>query len=120
MKITRGNNVTYDLSGYKTFKKLFRDIYYGTFEINKAERKQDEFNVELNTLSEYAPRDQNYIQAKNDTLNNAKNFYKGGEKKLLKVLKMEYLKFTMMMMEGLETVMRMILETIMVSSITKI
>ena len=80
LKITRGNNVTYDLSGYKTFKKLFRDIYYGTFEINKAEQKQDEFNVELNTLSEYAPRDQKYIQAKNDTLNNAKKFYKGGRK----------------------------------------
>ena len=79
--------------------------------MNKAKRKQDEFNVELNTLSEYAPRDQKCIQAKNDTLNNAKKSLQGGEKKLLLVLKMEYFKFTIMM-EGLKTVMRIILEII--------
>ena len=26
--IREGNNVTYDFSNYKTFKKLFRDLYY--------------------------------------------------------------------------------------------
>ena len=48
LKIIGGNSVPYDFSDDKTFKELIRDIYYETFTINKAERKQDEFNVELN------------------------------------------------------------------------
>ena len=43
----------------------------------------------LGVLSNYAPKSQKYIEAKNKLLDNAKNFYQG-EKKLLKALKMEY------------------------------
>ena len=37
LNITGGNSVLYDFSDYKTFKELFRDIYYGSMKINKAE-----------------------------------------------------------------------------------
>ena len=32
----------YDFSDYKTFKELFRDLYYRTVTIDEAESKQDE------------------------------------------------------------------------------
>ena len=48
--------------------------------INEAEVKQDEFNSILGVLSNYTPRDQKYIETKNNLLINAKNFYKGREK----------------------------------------
>ena len=80
LKIIGVNGVPYNFRDYKTFKELFRDIYYRTFKINKAEQKQNAFNVELNALSKYVPRDQKYVQAKNDLLNNTKNFYKRREK----------------------------------------
>ena len=51
-KITGGNSVRYDFSDYKTFKELFRDIYYINLLIIKAERKKDEFNAAINVLSE--------------------------------------------------------------------
>ena len=35
------NNMRYDFSDYKTFKELFRDLYYRKMTINEAERKQD-------------------------------------------------------------------------------
>ena len=57
--------------------------------INEAERKQDEFDVLLNALSRCSARNEKYIMAKNYLLDNAKNFTRR-EKKLLKVLKMEY------------------------------
>ena len=38
------NNATYDLSDYKTFKELFRDICYRNMSINEAEQKQEEFD----------------------------------------------------------------------------
>ena len=57
--------------------------------INEVERKQDEFNVVLNALSRYSSRDQKYIEAKNELLENVKIFTRG-EKKLLTILKMEY------------------------------
>ena len=56
--------------------------------INKAERKQHEFDAVLNALSEYSPRDQKCIEAKNKLLDNAKNFYKGKEK-IIQVFKNE-------------------------------
>ena len=34
------NNVTYDFGDYKTFKELFRDIYYRNMTIDEAEKKQ--------------------------------------------------------------------------------
>ena len=44
LKIRRGNNVTYDFSDYKTFKELFRDLYYNKMTIDDVEMKQDEFD----------------------------------------------------------------------------
>ena len=41
LKIRGGKNVDYDFSDYKTFKKLFRDLYYKETRIDNAERKQD-------------------------------------------------------------------------------
>ena len=49
---------------------------------NKAERRQDEFDVVLNALSRYSPRNEKYIKAKNELLDNAKKFYKGREKNI--------------------------------------
>ena len=79
----------YDFSDYKTFKEFIRDIYQRDMSINEVERKQDEFNVVLNALSRYSSRDQKYIEAKNELLENVKIFTRG-EKKLLTILKMEY------------------------------
>ena len=80
LKIIGGNKVTYDFSDYKTFKELFRDLYYRKMAIDEAESKQDEFNAVLDVLSDYTPRDQKYIEAKNKLLENTKNFYEGREK----------------------------------------
>ena len=51
LKIRGSNNVHYDLSNYKTFKELFRDLYYRKITIDDAERKQDEFDVMLYHLN---------------------------------------------------------------------
>ena len=75
-----GNNTDYDFSDYKTFKELFRDLYYRQFTIDDAESKQDEFSAVLTHLKIYNPRDNKYIEAKNNLVNNASNFYKGREK----------------------------------------
>ena len=80
LKIIGGNKVTYDFSDYKTFKDLFRDLYFKKITIDDAEMKQDEFNSILDALNNYSPKAQKYIEAKNSLLNNAKNFYKGREK----------------------------------------
>ena len=53
LKITGGNNITYDFSDYKTFKELFRELYYRNMTIDEAERTQDEFNGSLNVLEIY-------------------------------------------------------------------
>ena len=42
--------------------------------------KQDEFSVVLTHLKIYNPRDNKYIEAKNNLVNNASNFYKGRKK----------------------------------------
>ena len=68
--------------------KHLKDLYYRNMSINKAERKQHEFDAVLNALSEYSPRDQKCIEAKNKLLDNAKNFYKGKEK-IIQVFKNE-------------------------------
>ena len=80
LKIIGGNKVTYDFSDYKTFKDLFRDLYFKKITIDDAEMKQDEFNSILDALNNYSPKAQKYIEAKNSLLNNAKNFYEGREK----------------------------------------
>ena len=71
LKITGGNNVTYDFSNYK----IFNDLHFDKMTIDRAEMKQDEFNSTLAVLNNYAPKSKKYIEAKNSLLNNAKNFY---------------------------------------------
>ena len=48
--------------------------------IDEIEMKQDEFNSILAVLSNYTPKAQKYIKAKNKLLDNAKNFYEGRKK----------------------------------------
>ena len=78
--IRGGNNVTCNFSNYKTFKELYRDLYYKKMTINDAEMKQNEFSSIVNTLNNYLPKTQKYIEAKNTLLNNVKNFYDGRKK----------------------------------------
>ena len=80
LKFRGGNNTDYDFSDYKTFKELFRDLYYRQFTIDDAKSKQDEFSAVLTHLKICNPRDNKYIEAKNNLVNNASNFYKGREK----------------------------------------
>ena len=42
LKIRGGNNVDFDFSDYKTFKELFRNLYYKQTTIDYVKRKQDE------------------------------------------------------------------------------
>ena len=65
MKITDGNNVTYDFSDYKTFKELYRDLYYKKITTDDADHVPDKFNSNLVVLSNYTPKAQKYIEAKN-------------------------------------------------------
>ena len=48
--------------------------------IDDAEHIQDEFDSMLSVLSDYTPKSQKYIEAKNKLLDNIKNFYEGREK----------------------------------------
>ena len=50
LKITGDDKKEYDFSDYRTFKELFRDLYYRTITKDEAESKQDEFNTVLNFL----------------------------------------------------------------------
>ena len=59
---------------------MIRDLYYRKTTIDEAKRIQEEFDVVINALKNYAPRDNKYVEAKNKLLNNAKNFYEGREK----------------------------------------
>ena len=89
LKFRGGNNVDYDLSDYKTFKELFRDLYYRQFTIDDAESKEDEFNTLSNFLKTYNRRDNRYIEAKTNLVNNASKFYEG-RKKIIKILSIYY------------------------------
>ena len=80
LKIRGGNNVDYDFSDYKTFKELFRDLYYKKIIMDDAESKQDEINGVMGALKAYAPRNNRYVEAKNELVNNVENFYIGREK----------------------------------------
>ena len=80
LKITGGNKTTYDFSDYKTFKELFRDLYYKNMEIDEAEGKQDEFDGVLDALRAYSAKKKEYLEAKNRLLNNAKKIYQAREK----------------------------------------
>ena len=70
----------YAFSDYKTFKELFRDLYYRTVTIDEAESKRDEFNVVLHVLKKYSPKHDKYVTLKNNLVDNASKFYKGREK----------------------------------------
>ena len=74
LKITDSNKTTYGFSDYKTFTELFRDLYYRNMTIDEGERKQDEFDGVLGTLSVYTAKKREYIEAKNKLLKNAKKF----------------------------------------------
>ena len=80
LKIRGGNNVDFDFNDYKTFKELFRDLYYKKTTVDYAERKQDEITGVMGALKAYAPKDNKYIEAKNKLVNNVENVYKGREK----------------------------------------
>ena len=80
LKIKGGNNVDYNFSDYKTFKELFRDLYYKKTTIDEAERKQDEIDEVVGALKKYIPRNNKYVEAKSKLLNNIKKFYEGREK----------------------------------------
>ena len=84
----------YDFSDYKTFKELFRDLFYRTIKIDKAQSKQDQFDAVLHVLKNYSPKYDKYVILRNNLADNASNFYEGRQK-LLKGLKMEYFHFIM-------------------------
>ena len=70
----------YDFSDYKTFKELFRDLYYRTITIHEAKSKQEEFNVVLHLLKRYSLKHDKYVTLKNNLVDNASKFYEGREK----------------------------------------
>ena len=80
LKIKGGNMKDYDFSDYKTFKELFRDLYYKNLTIDEVESKQDEFNVVLHVLKNYSPKHDKYATLKNNLVDNASKFYEGREK----------------------------------------
>ena len=51
----------YDFSDFKTFKELFRDLYYENLTINEAKSRQDEFNTMLQLLKKYSPKHDIYV-----------------------------------------------------------
>ena len=50
---------------YKTFKELFKGLYYKKCTIDEAEREQDEFNAIIGVFEDYTPKNNKYIEAKN-------------------------------------------------------
>ena len=71
LKIKGVNMREYDFIDYKTFKELFRDLYYR----NEAESKQDEY-----ALKNYSPKHDKYVILKNNLVDNASKFHEGKEK----------------------------------------
>ena len=80
LKIIGGDKKEYDFSDYRTFKELFRDLYYRTITIDEAESKQDEFNTVLHLLKKYSPKHDKYVTLKNNLVDNVSKFYEGREK----------------------------------------
>ena len=72
--------MTYDFSNYRTFKELFRDLYYKKLTIDDAEAYQIQFDPVLYNLNKYSPKNPKYIDAKNNLLKNVEKFYKGRNK----------------------------------------
>ena len=80
LKITGGNNFTYDFNDFKRLDVLLKDLCFNKTTIDDAEMKQDEFNAELIALSNYTPKVQIYIVKRKNLLYNAKNFSEGRKK----------------------------------------
>ena len=70
----------YDFSDHRTFKELFRNLYYTTITIDEAESKQDEFNTMLHLLKKYSPKHDKHVTLKNNLVDNAGKFYERREK----------------------------------------
>ena len=75
------------MSDFKTFKELFRDLYYRNITIGEAESKQEEYNLVLHLLKKH----DKYVTLKNNLVDNASKVYEG--RVLLKGLKAEYFHF---------------------------
>ena len=74
----------------KYLKSYLENLYCRNMTIDDAEKKQNKSDGVLGALSEYyAKKNQEYIDAKNKLLDNAKNFCKGREK-IIEGLKIEY------------------------------
>ena len=80
LKIIGGDKKEYDFSDYRTFKELFRDLYYRTITIDEAESKQDEFKTVLHLLKKYSPKHDKYVTLKNNLTDNVSKFYEGRER----------------------------------------
>ena len=53
LKIIAGNRVEYDFSDYRTFKELFRDLYYKKLTIDGAKAYQIQFDTILYNLNKF-------------------------------------------------------------------
>ena len=62
LNILVGNKAEYDFSDDKTFKKLFRDLYYKKMSIDHAEAKQDEFSAVIYVLEKYISKKINILK----------------------------------------------------------
>ena len=80
LKIIGGNRVEYDFSDYKSFKELFRDLYYKKIKIDDAEANQIQYDTVFYNLNKYSPKNTKYSEAKNDLVKNVENFYEGRNK----------------------------------------
>ena len=80
LKIRGGSNTDYDFSDYRTFKELFKNVYYKKITIEEGKREQNQFNAIMGVLKNYTQRNNKYIEAKNKLLNNVKKFYEVREK----------------------------------------
>ena len=77
IKNYKGNKVEYDFSDYKTFKELFRELYYKNITIEHAEINQSKFKAVIRALKRYDPNKDKYIEAKNKFLTNLEIFIRG-------------------------------------------
>ena len=78
-KLLNMQNLTLRGAVQSTLLQLFKAIYYRDLSIDKAERKQDEFETHLTALEKYRPRNLDYVTIREKLLTNVKNFYDGKE-----------------------------------------
>ena len=72
LKIKGGNMKDYDFSDYRTFKELFRDLYYRNLTIDEVESKQGEFNTVLHVFKNYSSKHDKYVTLKNNLVGREK------------------------------------------------